>query len=129
MSCLVRKSKISGKYYLYDRVKQGEIKIGISLDSFEKFIIEGVEQGKIQENNLPHFERFLLNRFIRVGSRPYHASSPPIQVMLARPLLDTSKVPGILKKFGREILIEVKYDGERVLVNFVHSRFIGIKEN
>lgn len=73
-------------------------------------------RGLIKDKHLPQFEKYLLNRFIRVPGRPLGVDSPPIQAMLARPLLEVSQVNKHLKAFDDCLMIERKYDGERLIV-------------
>lgn len=79
-------------------------------------VIEEVGSSKIAEKDLQIFEKFLFNRFVKSQNRRYTASCLPMQVMLARPLLDTSQLLGALKSFSKQVLVEKKFDGERVLV-------------
>lgn len=78
--------------------------------------MEEFDKGKIKENDIQIFEKYLFNRFIKTPNRKYTASSLPIQVMLARPLLDVSQIQSALKGYSKKVLIEKKFDGERVLV-------------
>lgn len=108
-----------GKVLLVINSHQGEIRIGLSLDTFEKMIIEEMEKGRIKEKDIGTFERFLFNRFIKTPGRKYSSHSPPIQVMLARPLLEVSQIPSALKNYSTLVIVEKKYDGERVLVPII----------
>lgn len=105
-----------GKILLVGLNNQGEVRIGLSLDSFEKIILQWHQSGLLKDKHLPQFERYLFNRFLRVSGRQLTADSPPIQVMLARPLIEVEQVAKHLKSFDDQLIVERKYDGERMLV-------------
>lgn len=55
-------------------------------------------------------------------SHSFTAKDPPMQPMLARPVASVAQVLQVLQGFEDEVIVETKYDGERLLIHYSNRR-------
>lgn len=88
------------------------------MGSFEELVKELYSTKSLHEDHVKKIEKELFRKYLQIEGRELRPQGPPVDPMLARPIVDIEKLPKLLAKFNDTILVEMKYDGERVLMHW-----------